>query len=192
MTTHQSPSSPPPADRPLVPPPGISGKRLTVWVLVALGLIAISLSYTLWSYNRLEIARYASHAAWREVTEHLSSRYRVAERNVAKAVDGRQLPMEIGEKFRLAIDAFRTTSLPDQQFAAAERVEGLLAEESLADVHAALPQLSNESLAAIDAFNQHRSLEQQLLNSWGGRILDIFLKFESPSQFSVQPGHSAN
>jgi hypothetical protein len=192
MTPHQPTPSPLSTDRLPVPPPGISGKRLTAWVVVALGLIAVSLSYTLWSYNRLEVARSASQAAWREVTEHLSHRYRAAERSVAKAVDGRELPMEIGEKFRLAIDAFRTTALADQQFAAAMRVEQLLAEEAMADVQAALPEMSDASLAAIDDFNQRRSLEQQLLHSWGGRILDIFLKFETPIPFSIQPGRPTN
>lgn len=170
--------------------PGLSGKQVTGWVVAALVVIGIVLSYTLWTYNRLDVARLASVVAWREVTEQLSERYRVAERTVALGVDERALRMEYGEQFRLAIDAFRTTSLPEKQFVAAERVEEMLAQPEFVGAVATLPPLPIEGRSAIENFNQAKDRERQLLESWGGRFLDIFLKFESPRRF-VYAGQAA-
>lgn len=182
-------------DRPLssVQPgavPGLSGKQVTGWVVAALAAIGIVLSYTLWTYNRLDDARRVSVVAWREVTEQLNERYRAAEHTVAEGVDERTLRMEFGEQFRLAIDAFRTTSLPEKQFAAAERVEEMLAQPEFTDAGATLPELSDAGRSAIENFNQAKDLERSLLDSWGGRFLDIFLKFESPRRF-VYAGQAA-
>ncbi len=167
-------------------PPGISGKRLTVWVLVGLAIIGVSLSTTLWTYNQLDVARRESTVAWRGVAEHLSGRYRAAERTVASGVGSRELKMEFGEKFRLAIDAFRTTSLPEEQLTAAERVENLLASSDYAPWIASLPASPDEMQAAIADYNLARQRESILLESWGGRVLDIFLKFDPPRPFALE------
>lgn len=186
-----------PASAATAGPPGISGKRLTLGVLVALVLIGVSLSYTLWTYNELDRARRTSVTAWRAVTEHLAQRYRTAEKMVAEGVDNRQLDMEFGEKFRLAIDAFRTTSLPEEQVNAAERLEQLLAAEDIAakDIAAGgaeLEPLPAAAEAEIESYNLAREREKELLESWGGRLLDVFLKFEVPRPFSVTPLDRSN
>ncbi len=167
------------------PPAGISGKRLTSWVLVALAVIGIGLSSTLWTYNRLDVARRESTEMWRDVTEHLSERYRAAEKLVAEGVDSRQVKMEFGEKFRLAIDAFRTTSLPAEQVAAAERVERLLSDNEFQLFAASLPKMSSAADSLIADYNRSREREKMLLESWGGRVLDLFMKFDPPQPFTV-------
>ena len=182
-------------DRPFSPGqpatvPGISGKQVTGWVVAALAVIGVVLSYTLWTYNRLDDARRVSVAEWREVTEHLSERYRIAERTVAAGVDDRTLRMEDGEQFRLALDTFRTTSLPEKQFAAAARVEEILARQELSAAAAQL-NLSDGGRDAVESFNQAKEFERALLESWGGRFLDIFLKFDLPRRF-VLAGETSN
>ena len=165
------------------PPAGISGKRLTGWVLAALAAIGIGLSTTLWTYNRLDAVRRESTDLWRSVTEHLSVRYRAAEKLVAQGVDSRQMKMEFGERFRLAVDAFRTTSLPAEQVAAAERLELLLADDEFQHYADSLPELPSEANSLIAEYNLSRERERKLLESWAGWMLALVLKFDSPRPF---------
>lgn len=167
------------------PPAGISGKWLTGWVLAALAAIGISLGTTLWTYSRLDDVRAESTGLWRGVTEHLSMRYRAAEKLVAEGVDSRQLKMEFGERFRLAVDAFRTTSLPAEQVALAERLESLLANEEFRPFASSLPEISSQANSLIDEYNRSREREKKLLHSWTGRVLELVLKFDPPRPFAM-------
>lgn len=167
------------------PPAGISGKRLTGWVLAALAAIGISLSTTLWTYSRLDAVRRDSNELWRSVTEHLSVRYRAAEKLVAQGVDSRQIKMEFGERFRLAVDAFQTTSLPAEQVAAAERLEKLLAGDDFQQFTDSLPELPREANSLVAEYNRSREREKGLLESWTGWMLSLVLKFDPPRPFVI-------
>ncbi len=166
-------------------PPGIPGKRVTLVVLLGLALLGVGISYTLWTYNRVDTARAATATAWRNLTEHLSSRYRAAEKTIAEGVDSRAIKMEFGERFRLAVDGFRTTSLPLEQYAAAQRVESLLGSEDLGISPQALPSVPPDLRASLESFRDQLEQERQLLEGLGGRMLDIFMKFETTAPLSL-------
>lgn len=168
--------------------PGISGKRMTFIVLLGLLCVGGFLCYTLWAYTRFDEARQASTVAWRELTEQLAIRYRAAETIVAQAVDSREVKMEFGEKFQLAVERFRTTARTAEQFAAAQQVEDLLGSDdfrNLLDTSDKQSKLAGSAplLAAAEEFNACRSRERSLLDSSGGQILDVFLRFESTEPF---------
>ncbi len=172
------------------PAPGVSGKRVTLIVLLGLFLVGGFLSYTLWTYNRFDDARKSTTLAWRELTEQLAMRYRVAEKIIAKRVDSRETKMEFGERFQLAVERFRTTARTADQFVAAQSLEELLRSD---DFRSPLESGNEETkltqpgelLAAIDAFNLCRDRERMLLESPGGKTLDVFLKFDTTDHFQL-------
>ncbi len=170
--------------------PGLSGKRVTFFVLLGLAVIGAGISYTLWTYSRLDVARKASAIAWRDLTEQLALRYRSAEKIVAQGVDSRQTKMEFGERFQLAVDRFRTIALLTDQYQAGLSVEELLGSEDFIAINMAvngsrhLPQ-SDELKQAVEGFNQMRARERDLLDSFGGKMLDIVLKFVAPTPFEL-------
>jgi hypothetical protein len=172
--------------------PGISGKRLTVWLLLALAAMGILISYTLWSYGRLDAHREETAVAWRAVTEELVPRYALAEGLVANEVARGEIPGEKGEQLRLAVDRFQTTSLTVEQEAAAREVETLLA--TVVD-KPLLEQLAPDTSlqAAVEAYNASLARQSATIRSLGGRILSIFLYFPSVTPFSISsPGSSSS
>jgi hypothetical protein len=160
--------------------PGISGRRLTLWVLVGLILIGLGISYTLWTYNQLDVARKQTAASWRDLTDQLSDRYREAGKLLLLQADEQKLDASFSQEFNVAIDHFRTTSLPKEQNAAALHVEQLIA-SAFASELSQPPELQ----MAVAAFNQSLERERNLLRSFGGRILDVFLNLSEPTAFEL-------
>ena len=185
-------SASPERDSPLPAPPGVSGKRVTGVVVAGLLIVGVTLSYALWTYNRLEAARSVSAAQWRGVAEQLSLRYRGVEKAIAAGVDERRVKMEFGESFRLAVDAFRTTALPEPQRAAAERIEALLDSPELAPLAGQLPPVAPAAQQAVVEYNLAQATEKRLLESWGGRLLNIFFRFPEPRPFELAAAAVAN
>lgn len=154
--------------------PGLSGRRVTLCVLAALVLVAGGVSYALFTYNRIDFARAQSADAWRELADQLAGRYRRAENAIARGVDKREIDMKWGEKFRLAVDRFRTTAQSTLQFAAACELEDLLRSQQMRlEVSAGLRD-------AVAEYNVRRAVERSALDSWGGRFLSMFLQFPEP------------
>lgn len=150
----------------------MSGRRVTSVVLASLLIVGGWLSYTLWTYNRIDVARANTAQSWRQLAEQLSVRYRGAESQIAAGVDERQIDMEFGERFRLAMDRFRTTAQSEPQFEAARELEDLLAEKRI-------PAKSSGDLsAAVDQFNAKIDSESRVIDSVGGRFLSLFLHFQ--------------
>jgi hypothetical protein len=165
-----------------LPAGGISGKRLTVVVLVALIGTGLLLTYTLSVYSQLDLARKRADAQWREVATMLDARYRQAELAVAKGVDSHAVKMEFGEKFRLAVDGFRTTTSSASQQHSSELLEQLLAAEAEA---LGAVGVASELAQGIEAYNSHSSQIAKILASPGGRILDVFLGLPAPQPFRL-------
>ncbi len=170
---------------PTHPPPGISGKRITLWVIVGLVVIGGSLSYTLWTYNRFDAARAQSAQAWRGAIELLAERYHAAELGLAEGIAKGATSDAFGQELQTAVDTFRTTSIVNEQVSAAERIEELLGSgEFPSQARQAL--LSPTQLqAALDEYNLRRNRERVLLKTLGGRILDLFLEFPESQPFQL-------
>ena len=159
------------------PPAGLSGRKVTFWLLIGFAVCGIWIAYTLSSYSRIDQARKDRSTNWRKVSELLDARYRKIELDLSRAVDAGEIPIESGERFRLAIDEFRTTAQPERQYRAASATEKSL--QSLRD-QLTLPALNDSLGAALDQHNQLTDLLQQRLDSVGGSFLAIFLQFDEP------------
>lgn len=182
MTEH---SSAPPETAYPNPPSGISGKRVATCVVAALVAIGIAISFTLWTYNRLDAARTNSAVAWRQTTHTLDDRYRSAEQQVADAVTTGAVDAEFEQSFKVAVDRFRTTSIVVDQVAAAEHVEELLGSSSVpVDVLRALP-LTAQLSAHLEHYNQQRLRERELRDSFGGQMLELFLSLPASTPFRL-------
>lgn len=182
MTEHSTAS---PEVTQATPPSGVSGKRVTTWVVAALVTVGVAISFTLWTYNRLDAVRADSATAWRETTHALSDRYRAAEQQVAEAVASGALDADFQQSFEVAVDRFRTTSIAVDQVAAAERVEELLGSSSVpAEVLQAIPP-TEQLNAQLDQYNQQRLRERVLRNSFGGKMLELFLSLPASTPFRL-------
>ncbi len=158
---------------------GLSGKRVTAVVVLLLLLVGAWLSYTLWVYSQVDRARGETNIAWRNLVDRLDERYREAEKYVAKGVDARDIEMQLGEQFRLAVDRFRTTAQPSAQYITAEEIEKQLA--GFKDI----PEPTAELQLAVDRFNACLRQERDVLSSPGGRFLSVFLKFAEPEELRL-------
>ena len=172
---------------PFPQPPGISGKRVTLWVITGLVVIGVSLSYTLWTYNRLDAARSQSASAWRSAMELLAERYHAAELGLAESTADSASSDEFNQQLKSAVDTFRTTSIVNEQVFAAERVEELIGSGQFPSrVRQALPR-SAQLQSELERYNQRRRSELRLLDSLGGKILDVFLNFPDSQPFQLAP-----
>ena len=153
------------------PPSAISGPKLTYVVISMLVILGALVSYTLASYNTIDASREKAATAWQELAEELSSHYRQVEVDVATRVDAREVAMEDGEQFQLALDAFRGTSILEKQFAAAERVQKTLRKMSLE------PDKSSSLQRRLSDYNSEAAATRELIQSTAGQILSVFLNF---------------
>ena len=166
-------------------PPGISGKRVTLWVITGLVVVGVSLSYALWTYNRLDAARAQSASAWRGAMESLAERYQAAELGLAESAASGATSDEFNQQFKSAVDTFRTTSIVNEQVFAAERIEVLIGSGEFPSQARQTLLSPTQLLVALDEYNQRRDRERVLLKSLGGRILDIFLEFPDSQPFHL-------
>ncbi len=170
---------------PQSPPGGVSGKRVTIWVVLALLGIGIGLSATLWTYNSLDAARAASAAAWRATTPLLDQRYRALEQQLAKAAAESTATVDFQQRFESAVDRFRTTSIAVDQVAAAENVEQLLGSSGFPKAALRANPPTTQLLARLADYNQQRLRERSLRESFGGRMLELFLSLPASTPFHL-------
>lgn len=152
-------------------PQGVSGRKLTSVVLVLLVVLGGGLSYVLWTYNKIDGHRAKAEVAWQDLANQLSSRYAIAEKELAKKVDNETEKMEVGEQFRLAVDRFRTSAQLNLQLQAARDVEKSLRESSWLDAP------SESITTALASYNGHLADVRNEIASPGGKFLSMFLNF---------------
>ncbi|MEM7560050.1 MAG: hypothetical protein AAF394_13100 [Planctomycetota bacterium] len=162
------------------PPSAISGPKLTFIVIVLLIVLGGLISYTLSSYNAIDVARAKATAAWQELAEELSSHYRQVEFDVATRVDAREVAMEDGEEFRLALDAFRGTSILEKQFAATERVQESLGKMKLE------PAMNSSLQQKLADYNSEAAATRELIQSSAGQVLAVFLNFPQYAELQLK------
>lgn len=157
-----------------------SGKRLTWSIIAALVLTVVSLSYVLGTYNQINVVRESAAENWRALVDTLSSRHRGFELSMAKGVDSEEVAMEVGERFRLALDRFRTSSRQSTQLEAALEIE-TLAGDSLAVIDGP----SEELRQAISDFNSAQHQLGKLVRSPAGKMLTSVLLFDEATEFQL-------
>lgn len=157
-----------------LPAGGTSGKKVTLGVLAGLLIVGGWLSYCLWCYQKLDDARAESTVAWRALAEKLLVRYSVAERQVATGADDQTLELALAERFRLALERFRTTSQSSAQQGASQEIEALLSELELGEVP------TGPLKDTLDAFNSSATAEAAVLSQAGNQFLGLFMKFQQP------------
>ncbi len=178
------------------PPKGRNGSTLAVAVGVSVLLGALLFTYILWLYGEVETASEKTIAEWRSVATELAPRYRKLEKLVAEGVDQRLLAMELGEQFRLRIDAFRVTSQAEEQVTAVLGIEELLGKiaenlasaagaEDLSARWAAAIGSSAELQTALESYNVRVREQQRWRTSFGGSVLLAFIKLSEPREVQV-------
>lgn len=167
---------------------------LLVGSSVVLG--AAFFTYILWLYSEVENAAISATTAWRPVATELAPRYGKLEKLVAEGVDKRLIPMELGEQFRLKIDAFRATSQAVQQASLVNEMERLFGQiwNSLTAIPAAAElavrwqdsiQCTAELQSALESYNVRVREQKQWRASFGGLLLLTFIKLPEPSEVQV-------
>lgn len=161
-------------------PNGLSGKKLTIATVIGLVLVGATLAYVLWVYSELDRARAQSETAWRTLATELDDRYRRVESGQLEGDEKVSLPAELKE----SIEQFRSLTRRRTQQSSALAVEQLLTTtpELLAVAQGASPPKLDQ---ALQAFNQSQARERGILDSLGGRVLDIFLSFAEPDEFEL-------
>jgi len=183
----------PPAN---LPPQGWNGKRLAVLIGASVLLGALLFTYILWLYGEVEQASEKTVASWRAVATELSPRYGKLEKLVAEGVDKRLLAMELGEQYRLRMDAFRATGQAEQQVTAVIEIEQLLdkIDKSLDAIPAASDlagrwksgiQGSTELQTALESYNFRVREQKEWRASLGGTLLLAFIKLSEPREVQV-------
>ncbi len=163
--------------------PGLSGKRVTLWLAISMLVVGAVLGYTLWTYSEFDKARAETAAAWRLLTVELDKRYQVAELELQPTTGAAPAVDSFAEQLRQSLDGFRTTAQVNRQQTEAKSLESLL---SSGAASAGLSLSSPPELQeAVSAFNGRLQTERAILSSPGGRILDIFLEFPQPPQFEL-------
>lgn len=165
--------------QPTEQPAGFSGRRLTSILVLALVVVGVGMSFLLWNYNSVRQSRDATLQAWRVLVGQLDTRYRMAEITISKGVDDTSVDMALGERFRLALDRFRTTSQPTLQLNGAIELEELVVQSAVP-----LPP-TTELLSAIDAYNAQLDAHGRVLDSPGGTAISTILSFERPAAFAI-------
>lgn len=175
---------------------GLSGRRVTLVVVCSLLLVMIFVGYCLWVFNHLERSREQAVAAWRGVASELSLRNYAFEKVIAQGVDSQLIDIARGEKFRLSVDRFSTTTQIDKQIDAAQEVElrVQVIRKTLANRPEAAdlikewdpiaikpPRLSS----ALDAYADVVQKQKELLSSIGGRVLLLFVRLTQPREFQI-------
>ncbi len=179
-----------------LPPRGWNGKHLAVLVGTSVLLGALLFTYILWLYGEVEQASEKTIASWRVVATELSPRYAKLEKLVADGVDSRQLAMELGEQFRLRMDAFRASGQAEQQVTEVIEIEQLLTkiDGSLAATPAASELAakwkigirgSGELQTALESYNVRVREQMEWRASWGGSFLLAFIKLSEPREVQV-------
>lgn len=161
------------------PQQGVSGKRLTFFVLLSLLLVGVGISYVLWTYNRIDSARRETESAWQAMVDDLAGRYRALEMEVAQRTDDERFDMAKAERFRLAIDGFRTTAQPELQIPYAQEIEACL-------VGAEFVSAPEDELdQAVSGYNTAIAVHQDLIGSPAGRFLSLFLNFPESNELQL-------
>ncbi len=162
--------------------PGTSGKKVVIGVVIFLASVGSSIGYCLWCYTKVEETRRDSAEAWRSVAVELEQRYRSIEKEVAQSIDDQTLPMAWGEKFRLAVDRFRTSASPVIQRTAAQAVESELESSSLTrDI--LIPSAILEE--RIGAYNETSESELAAQRAPGAQVLATVLQYPEAAGFEL-------
>lgn len=195
---------PPFQTEPGTAPAGFAGKQLALWFGGGLLLVILLLGNELWVYRRLEMSQEATRSAWRTLARELAVRHALLQRTVARGIDGQQLPIELGERFRLGLDSFSQSSDVRTQLKAAAELENVMAELlSTATGAASTGAVSTETStpvaeelkgglvaseklqAAVEGYNTAVAEHQRARSAWGGRLLLLFIKLAKPDEFRL-------
>ncbi|GIW98039.1 MAG: hypothetical protein KatS3mg111_1372 [Pirellulaceae bacterium] len=161
-------------------PANTVGRRLVIGTAIAIAVGVLGLLALVQWHVQSERLREEIVASWRPVAALLDLRYRMIEREVAAAVDAEELPIAWAERFRLAIDRFRTTVDAARQIEAAAMVEQVLSEQRQ---YAAPP--SDELLSAVDALNEAIGDYLKWRTSVPARLLRVFVTLPDVPEFAL-------
>ena len=159
-------------------PPSISGKRLTITVLIALLITGGLFFWVATAYGTYNAARRQTDRAWRELAPELRMRYRALDASIAEAVGDERLEPDIAAKWTAAHDTFSGTSQSRFQLVAAQKLEQLVAglPSELRTQHPISLRAAELARAHAEAAAHQRAVGQ----TWGSRLLKSMLYLPEP------------
>jgi hypothetical protein len=154
-------------------PTGISGKKLTRWIIGLMILVGAAIAYLLNLYDRVEDIRLSAARNWREVAATLDPQYR----QIEAALDTPPVELDSNwiQEFRRQADQFRTATNTESQCEHALKLENALNQHPALRVNR--EQISPQLASQIAAYNQDVLAENKLRKSIGGKILFTLMPF---------------
>ena len=162
----------------------ISGKLLTVGLLVVLLTTGGLFYWFTTSYANYNAARRQTERAWRTLVVELDLRYRQWDIAVARGVDANAIDMRLGERWRTARDRFMGTALPAIQIPAAQAIEQLI-DEIPDQITSDGPPDRSKAVELSEDYAQSASQQYDTGKSTGSRMLKLILNLPDPPTFEL-------
>ena len=164
-------------------PGGISGKRMTIVVLLTLLVTGVLFYWVTMAYTEYNAARRETDRTWRELAPELDRRYQAIDDRLARADETLQITPEFAQQWRETRDAFSRTSQALRQIQAAERLEALIATLPL-ELRDVQPPASR--LAQLTSKYSVAAAKQRAVGATSGsRLLKLMLSLPEPTEFRL-------
>ena len=164
-------------------PAAVSGKRMTVVVLLTLLITGGLFYWVTLAYSAYNAARRETDRTWRELAPELSLRYRDLDRSIAEANDAREIDPQSLYKWAAARDAFSGTSQSLGQIEAAQTLEQLVASMPARVRGSQRPSPELERLAAN--YSSAATNQRAVGHRAGSRLLKTMLNLPDPPEFQI-------
>jgi hypothetical protein len=163
-------------------PPVLSGRKLTLAVLVILCILFAGIAYFLSVVHQFDQTQAETAERWRQVAVLLDSDYRMLE-EAAATWETSEKSAEWKDRFVRLADQFRTAVDPIQQRLLAQQAERMISEAPPGE--SARPAASSLLEERVEAYNESLLNERQILESTGGRLVRTFLVIPDQEEFRL-------
>ncbi len=162
--------------------PGVSGRKLTTFILSFLVVVGGSLAYLLSVYDRMDDQRAKTSEVWRGVANALDLNYKqIVKLSAAELGVEEQWTQQFAEQ----AEQFRTATNIEAQLATASQIEGRLSELAASSSQPKLPEVEASLKEQIDLYNQNIDAETKILQSWAGSFVHKILPAPVRSKLDV-------
>ena len=171
------------SDLPSPAPATMSGKRITVVVLITLLLTGFLFYWVATSYASYNAARRQTDRSWRELAVLLGERYRQYDAQVDQALAEKELDAEQAERWRSARDSFSRTTLISHQAEAAQTLEAVIAQ---LPASFRLPEQDSPRVRELSSlYSSAAERQMEVGGSSGSQMLKLMLHLPDPPHFSL-------
>ncbi|MGN6547894.1 MAG: hypothetical protein ACTHK7_22865 [Aureliella sp.] len=164
-------------------PATISGRRMTVVVLITLLATGLLFYWVTTSYGTYNAARRQTDRTWRALAAVLDERYQQYDARLAQALAEKQIDAATEQRWKETRDSFSRTTLAGHQVEAAQTLEAAIAQLPPAlrlpeDDSPELHKLTGDYAAAV-------ATQRQVGQTAGSRMLKLMLSLPEPPEFKL-------